>query len=78
VYNKQRIKPDGSAGFTASPWACRGRIFCLSEDGDTYVFQAGDAFKRSRDPAFVRVFLEAGGHGGKSIGNPLEFPQIHA
>ncbi len=48
VYEKQRIKAEGSVGFTASPWACRGRVFCLSEDGDTYVFQAGDTFKPER------------------------------
>jgi outer membrane protein assembly factor BamB len=48
IYDKQRIKPDGSAGFTASPWAYRGRLFCLSEDGDTYVFQAGDTYKLER------------------------------
>jgi outer membrane protein assembly factor BamB len=46
IYDKQRLKPDGPAGFTASPWAYRGRIFCLSEDGDTYVCQAGDTFRR--------------------------------
>ena len=48
IYEKQRIKAEGSVGFTASPWAYRGRVFCLSEDGDTYVFQAGDTFKPER------------------------------
>lgn len=48
IFGKQRIKPDGQAGFTASPWACRGRVFCLSEDGDTYVFAGGDAYKLER------------------------------
>ena len=32
-------------GFTASPWAYNGKIFALSEDGDTYVIQAGPEFK---------------------------------
>jgi outer membrane protein assembly factor BamB len=36
--------PEGP-GFTASPWAYNGKIFCLSEDGDTYVVEAGPAFK---------------------------------
>lgn len=31
--------------FTASPWAANGKIFALSEDGDTYVFQAGPDYK---------------------------------
>lgn len=48
IYDKERINPDRTAGFTASPWAYRGRVFCLSEDGDTYVFKAGDRFERER------------------------------
>jgi outer membrane protein assembly factor BamB len=44
VYGRQRIAPDAS-GFTSSPWAYNGRIFALSEDGDTYVLQAGPEFK---------------------------------
>jgi len=34
-----------TTGFTASPWAYNGKIFVLSEDGDTYVIQAGPEFK---------------------------------
>ena len=30
--------------FAASPWAYNGRIFLLSEDGDTFVVQAGREF----------------------------------
>lgn len=48
IYDKQRIKPDGTAAFTASPWAAKGHVFCLSEDGDTYVFAAGDECRRVR------------------------------
>ena len=44
VYGKQRIHAEGAA-FTASPWAYNGKIFALSEDGDTYVIQAGPEFK---------------------------------
>jgi outer membrane protein assembly factor BamB len=44
IYGKQRIDPEASA-FTASPWAANGKIFALSEDGDTFVIQAGNAFK---------------------------------
>jgi len=44
VYGKQRIDPEASA-FTASPWAANGKIFALSEDGDTFVIQAGPEFK---------------------------------
>jgi hypothetical protein len=45
VYEKQRVRPDAPVGFTASPWACNGKIFAVSEDGDTYVFQAGSEYK---------------------------------
>jgi len=44
VYGRQRISTDAS-GFTASPWAYNGKIFLLSEDGDTFVVQAGPQFK---------------------------------
>mgnify|MGYP003308795612 FL=1 len=43
VYPRQRV----TAGtlFTASPWAYNGKIFALSEDGDTYVIKAGSEFE---------------------------------
>ena len=34
-----------ATGFTASPWAYNGKVFALSEDGDTYVMPAGPEFK---------------------------------
>ena len=43
IYGRQRLKP--GSGFTASPWAYNDKIFVLSEDGDTYVIQAGAEFK---------------------------------
>lgn len=42
IFARQRI-PDGR-GFTASPWANDGKIFCLNEDGVTFVFEAGEEF----------------------------------
>lgn len=44
LYGKQRIDPNPTA-FTASPWAANGKLFALSEDGDTYVLQTGPEFK---------------------------------
>jgi outer membrane protein assembly factor BamB len=44
IYPRQRITTEAS-GFTASPWAYNGKIFALSEDGDTFVMQAGPEFK---------------------------------
>jgi outer membrane protein assembly factor BamB len=44
IYGKQRI--DAAAGaFTSSPWAYNGKIFLLSEDGDTFVVGAGPEYK---------------------------------
>jgi outer membrane protein assembly factor BamB len=45
VHARQRIVPDGFAAFTASPWAANGKIFAVSEDGDTYVFRAGAKYE---------------------------------
>jgi outer membrane protein assembly factor BamB len=43
IYSKKRI-PKGRA-FTSSPWAYGGKIFCLNEDGNTFVIKAGDEFE---------------------------------
>jgi outer membrane protein assembly factor BamB len=43
TFERERL-PKG-AGFTASPWAYGGNIFCLNEDGVTFVVKAGDQFK---------------------------------
>jgi len=47
LYEKQRLAQDAAA-FTASPWAYEGNVFCLSEDGDTFVVEAGPEFKLQR------------------------------
>lgn len=44
IYEKQPLAEDARA-FTASPWANDGKLFFLSEDGDTFVVQAGPEFK---------------------------------
>jgi outer membrane protein assembly factor BamB len=38
IYGKVRLP--GSPTFTASPWAYNGKVFFLSEDGETYVVDA--------------------------------------
>jgi outer membrane protein assembly factor BamB len=43
IYPDQRL---GNANaFTSSPWAYDGKIFCQSEDGDTFVIKAGPKFE---------------------------------
>lgn len=44
VYGRRRIGPAARA-FTSSPWAYNGRVFCLNEDGVTFVLRAGDEFE---------------------------------
>jgi len=44
VYAGTRIAP-GANAFTASPWANDGKLFCLSEEGDTFVIQTGPPFR---------------------------------
>jgi outer membrane protein assembly factor BamB len=41
---KTRIDPAATA-FTTSPWAYNGRLFCLSEEGQTFVIAAGEKFQ---------------------------------
>jgi outer membrane protein assembly factor BamB len=43
VYARKRI-PNGRA-FTSSPWAYGGKLFCLNEDGVTFVIKAGSDFE---------------------------------
>jgi outer membrane protein assembly factor BamB len=73
LYGRQRISAE-SSGFTASPWAYNGKVFVLSEDGDTFVIQAGPEYKllgkNSLDemtmatPAIARgsLFIRTQGH----------------
>ena len=44
IYGRQRLAMDAGT-FSASPWSYHGKIFALSEDGETFVIQAGPEFK---------------------------------
>jgi outer membrane protein assembly factor BamB len=56
VYGRQRISAE-SSGFAASPWAYNGKLFLLSEDGDTFVVQAGPEFKLLRTNSLNEMSL---------------------
>ena len=43
---KTRIDPAASA-FTTTPWAYNGKLFCLSEEGQTFVVNTGEEFQLS-------------------------------
>jgi outer membrane protein assembly factor BamB len=61
---RQRI--EGAKGFTASPWASDNNIYCLDEDGQTFVLAAGGEFKllatNKLDDAFWSSAAVAGDH----------------
>jgi outer membrane protein assembly factor BamB len=44
IYGRQRLAPDAGT-FSASPWSYNGKIFALSEDGETFVIQAGPQYR---------------------------------
>ena len=43
AYSRERLA--GARSFTSSPWAYDGKVFCLDEDGQTFVVKAGPEFK---------------------------------
>lgn len=49
VYRDVRLAA-GASAFTSSPWANNGKVFCLSEDGDTFVIQAGPVGAKDLSP----------------------------
>lgn len=66
VYGKQRFSPSGS--FTASPFAFNGRLFCLSEDGLTYVIKPGPEFEiLTTNPLEERCLSSPAIAGGKLL-----------
>jgi outer membrane protein assembly factor BamB len=66
VYDKQRIDPVAGA-FTASPWAYNGMVFCLSEEGVTYVIAAGREFSVVRKNPLDEVALATPAVAGGSL-----------
>jgi outer membrane protein assembly factor BamB len=53
-----RGRIEGSAGaFTASPWAYRGKIFAVDEDGTTFVFEAGDELEQLHQNSLGEMVL---------------------
>jgi outer membrane protein assembly factor BamB len=67
IYEKERVDPKGQVAFTSSPWAYDGKIFCLSEDGDTYVFAAGDEYKLLHKNSLDEMCMATPAISGKSL-----------
>jgi outer membrane protein assembly factor BamB len=43
IYKSERLPQ--ARGFTSSPWAYDGKVFCLDDSGQTFVVKAGDKFE---------------------------------
>jgi outer membrane protein assembly factor BamB len=65
VYGRQRLA--AGSGFAASPWAYNGKVFALSEDGETYVIQPGPEFKVLHKNSLGEMALATPAVAGKSL-----------
>ena len=65
IYGKQRFAP--GATFTASPWAYNGKLFFLSEDGDTYVIRAGEDYELLATNSLDELCLASPGISGSNL-----------
>ena len=43
-----RARIEGGEAFTSSPWAYNGKVFCLNEEGKTFVIAASEKFELLR------------------------------
>jgi outer membrane protein assembly factor BamB len=62
---KERL--GGARGFYASPWAHDGKVYCLDQDGTTYVLQAGPGFKLLRENRIDDQFWASPAAAGGSL-----------
>jgi outer membrane protein assembly factor BamB len=62
-YEKERIP----GKFTVSPWAYDGKIFCLNEDGETIVVEAGPTFKILHKNKLEEMCMACPAVAGKSL-----------
>jgi len=65
VYDRVRI--DIGATFTSSPWAYNGKLFALSEDGETYVIEAGPEYKLLRKNVLSEMTLASPAVAGGTL-----------
>lgn len=66
IYKKQRVSK-GTAQFTASPIGYRGRLFCVSEAGDTYVIPVGKEFQVERKNPLGEMCMATPAVSGSSL-----------
>ena len=66
IYGRQRLAADAGT-FSASPWSYNGRIFVLSEDGETFVIQAGPEYKLLARNSLNEMSLASPAVAGNSL-----------
>lgn len=66
AYPRVRID-EAAAAFTASPWAYNGKVFALSEDGDTFVIQAGREYRLAGKNSLDEMCMATPAIAGKSL-----------
>lgn len=63
LYDRERL----NGQFTVSPWAYDGKVFCLNEDGVTFVIQAGPEFKQLGRNKLDEMCMSCPAIVGKSV-----------
>ena len=66
IYGRQRLAVDAGA-FSASPWSYNGKVFVLSEDGDTFVIQAGPQYRLLGRNSLNEMSLASPAVAGNSV-----------
>ena len=62
-----RERLPGAGSFWASPWACDGKVFCLDDDGNTFILQAGPEFKLLGKNALKDMFWASPAVAGDTL-----------
>jgi outer membrane protein assembly factor BamB len=57
----------GGHTFSSSPWAYQGKVFFLSEDGDTFVAKPGDAYEEVGKNSLGQMSLASPAVSGDSL-----------
>jgi outer membrane protein assembly factor BamB len=65
AYRKERLA--GARQFTSSLWAYDGKVFCLDEDGQTFVVKAGPEFKLLGKNRLDEMFWSSAAVSGGSL-----------
>lgn len=65
VYGPSRFRP--KATFTSSPWAYNGHLFCVSEEGMTYVIKLGEEFEQVGTNALDELCLSTPAIAGDKL-----------